>query len=64
MNLLYFILSILVHLHNIEDSLLKSELLVLPRDINFPAYSLTEYEIDLIKTDGLNGEVLGSRYSV
>lgn len=64
MNLLYFILNILAHLHNIEESALKAEILVLPRSIDFPAYSLTDYEIDLIKTDGLNGEVLGSRYSI
>eukprot|EP00828_Plagiopyla_frontata_P036260 TRINITY_DN478_c0_g1_i1.p1 TRINITY_DN478_c0_g1~~TRINITY_DN478_c0_g1_i1.p1 ORF type:complete len:187 (-),score=21.43 TRINITY_DN478_c0_g1_i1:907-1467(-) len=64
LNLLYFILSILAHFHNLEDSLLKPELLILPRTMNYPAYTLTEYEIQLVKTDGLNGEVLGLRQSI
>lgn len=44
-------LNLLYHFYNFDQSPLKDELISYPSKIDIPAFTLSDYELSLLKTD-------------
>lgn len=58
-------LNLLYHLYNFEKSPLKDELISYPSQPDVPAFTFSEYELNLLKDDPMNGiiYILKSKFS-